>query len=38
VPLLDALLNWASQGHLVALAENDDDALNERLRAAFAAR
>lgn len=38
VPLLDALLNWASQGHLVALAEIDDDALNERLRAAFAAR
>jgi hypothetical protein len=38
VPLLDALLNWASRGHVVALAEIDDDALNERLRAAFTAR
>lgn len=37
-PLLDALLNWASRGHVVALAEIDDDALNERLRAAFTAR
>jgi hypothetical protein len=37
VPLIDALLNWATRGYLVVLAEVDDDALNEKLRATFAA-
>lgn len=35
VPLLDALLNWASRGHVVALAEIDDEALTQKLRVWF---
>lgn len=35
VPLLDALLNWASRGYVVALAEIDDESLNQKLRATF---